>query len=301
MVLSGLMVLCRAAGDAGAGGLSAATAFYAGHLRRFDARPAVEARGTSEAEALVELAKALGTRWRPRRGQNELVARRRRSGGAVDTIIGGIALSVLAFAVPSLGDRGCRARDRSGLGAVHLVEPIRLATRDGARGARAQPPAHSHGGRPRARPHAAPLGGARARSPSVRVLRAGSEGWGQAALGSSGTGLAWRAHDQGEPRDRVRPVQPRQVQRAPRRQRAGGAAAPVTSRADRRRLDEASGSHVRRARRRSGPVAPAHRRGRDAVGARWRCPRQRAARGPGHDAKTLTCRAHAWNLAHRRL
>ncbi len=36
-----------------------ATAFYAGHLRRFEPRPAVEARGTSEAEALRELAAAL--------------------------------------------------------------------------------------------------------------------------------------------------------------------------------------------------------------------------------------------------
>jgi hypothetical protein len=39
-----------------------ATAFYAGHLRRFEPRPAVVARGVSEAEALVELAAALGTR-----------------------------------------------------------------------------------------------------------------------------------------------------------------------------------------------------------------------------------------------
>ena len=39
-----------------------ATTFYAGHLRRFEPRPAVEGRGTSEAEALVELAEALGTR-----------------------------------------------------------------------------------------------------------------------------------------------------------------------------------------------------------------------------------------------
>ena len=38
-----------------------ASAFYAGYLPRFDQRPAVEARGTSEAEALMELAEALGT------------------------------------------------------------------------------------------------------------------------------------------------------------------------------------------------------------------------------------------------
>ena len=38
-----------------------ATAFYAGHLRRFDQRPAVEGRGVSEVEALGELAEALGT------------------------------------------------------------------------------------------------------------------------------------------------------------------------------------------------------------------------------------------------
>ena len=36
--------------------------FYAEHLRRFEPRPAVEGRGTSEAGALVELAAALGTR-----------------------------------------------------------------------------------------------------------------------------------------------------------------------------------------------------------------------------------------------
>ncbi len=45
-----------------------ATAFYAGHLRRFDPRPAVEGRGTSEAEALWGLAagvgEAVGARWR---------------------------------------------------------------------------------------------------------------------------------------------------------------------------------------------------------------------------------------------
>ncbi len=42
--------------------LWAATAFYAGHLRRFAARPAVESRGMTEADALRELAEAL-RRW----------------------------------------------------------------------------------------------------------------------------------------------------------------------------------------------------------------------------------------------
>ncbi|MGO9177899.1 MAG: hypothetical protein ACLQBX_17610 [Candidatus Limnocylindrales bacterium] len=42
--------------------LWAASAFYAGHLRRFAARPAVVSRGTTEAEALRELAEAL-RRW----------------------------------------------------------------------------------------------------------------------------------------------------------------------------------------------------------------------------------------------
>ena len=36
-----------------------ATAFCAGHLRRFEPRPAVEVRGTSEAEALWGLGEAL--------------------------------------------------------------------------------------------------------------------------------------------------------------------------------------------------------------------------------------------------
>jgi len=40
----------------------AASAFYAGYLRRFAARPAVESRGMAEAEALRELAEAL-RRW----------------------------------------------------------------------------------------------------------------------------------------------------------------------------------------------------------------------------------------------
>ena len=39
--------------------LWAATAFYAQPMRRFERRPAVEARGMTEAEALRELAKAL--------------------------------------------------------------------------------------------------------------------------------------------------------------------------------------------------------------------------------------------------
>ena len=39
-----------------------AGAFYAGHLRRFEPRPAVEGRGVSEAEALGELAAALRAR-----------------------------------------------------------------------------------------------------------------------------------------------------------------------------------------------------------------------------------------------
>ncbi len=44
--------------------LWAATAFYAGHLGRFMARPAVESGGLTEAEALRELADALRTRLR---------------------------------------------------------------------------------------------------------------------------------------------------------------------------------------------------------------------------------------------
>jgi hypothetical protein len=39
--------------------LWAASAFYAGHLRRFAARPTVESRGMTETEALRELAEAL--------------------------------------------------------------------------------------------------------------------------------------------------------------------------------------------------------------------------------------------------
>jgi hypothetical protein len=41
--------------------LWAASAFYAGHLRRFADRPAVVSRGMTEAEALWELAEALRT------------------------------------------------------------------------------------------------------------------------------------------------------------------------------------------------------------------------------------------------
>ena len=46
--------------------LWAATAFYAGHLHRVATRPAVDARGMTEAEALREVAEALRSRSRPR-------------------------------------------------------------------------------------------------------------------------------------------------------------------------------------------------------------------------------------------
>ena len=44
--------------------LWAASAFYAGHLRRFADRPAVDSRGVTEAEALWELVEALRVQQR---------------------------------------------------------------------------------------------------------------------------------------------------------------------------------------------------------------------------------------------